>query len=157
MIIHRVENSNTVMNTNLHFESMVEELKAHGHRLTPQRLEIVKLLAYATDHPSAAQLYERITHQFPTTSLATVYKTLTILKELNLVQEMGFSQDDNRYDASASRAHAHLICVRCRRIVDAEAEPLPNLADHVAERSGYRLVSQRVEFYGLCPECQSEA
>jgi Fur family transcriptional regulator, peroxide stress response regulator len=143
------------MNPSLQFESMVEELKTHGHRLTPQRIAIVKLLAYATDHPSAAQLYDRITEQFPTTSLATVYKTLAILKELDLVREMGFSQDDNRYDATVERPHAHLICVQCRKIVDAEAEPLSNLADSVAERAGYRLVGQRVEFYGLCPECQN--
>jgi Fur family transcriptional regulator, peroxide stress response regulator len=156
MIIHRAEISNTVMNTNARFESIVEELKSHGHRLTPQRLAILKLLVSATDHPSASQLYDQIKQQFPTTSLATVYKTLTILKRLGLVTEMGFSQDDNRYDA-ASRPHAHLICVRCRTIVDTEAEPVSNLADRVAERSGYRLVSQRLEFYGVCPACQTTA
>ncbi len=145
------------MSTDIRFEAIVQELKAHGHRLTPQRMAIVKLLASATDHPSAAHLYERIRQQFPTTSLATVYKTLNILKDLELVHEMGFSEDDNRYDAAGSLAHAHLICTQCRKIVDAEVEPVSHLAESIARRSGYRLVSQRVEFYGLCPECQSVA
>ena len=76
---------------------------------------------------------------------------------MDLVQELGFSQDGNRYDATVSRPHAHLICVQCRKIVDAEAELLSNLADTVAKRAGYRLMGQRVEFYGLCPECQNLA
>lgn len=156
MIIRRLEISNTVMNTTPAFESMVEALKARGHRLTPQRLAIVRLLASSDEHPSAAHLYGQITQQFPTTSLATVYKTLTILKEAGLVHEMGFSQDDNRYDANTSHDHAHLICVRCRKIIDAEAEPVASLAGRIAERSGYHLVGQRVEFYGLCPQCQSQ-
>ena len=68
MIIRGRKISKTGMKPSLHFESMVDELKARGHRLTPQRMAIVKLLAYSTDHPSAAQLYEQITEQFPTTS-----------------------------------------------------------------------------------------
>jgi Fur family transcriptional regulator, peroxide stress response regulator len=138
------------------FEVIMDELKAGGHRLTPQRVAIVRLLVNSRDHPSAAQLYERIAEQFPTTSLATVYKTLAILRELGLVHEMGFSEDDNRYDAAAAPPHAHLICVRCRKITDQEIERIADLALRVAERSGYRLTRQRMEFYGLCPECQRE-
>lgn len=139
------------------YDWMVSELKAHGHRLTPQRLALLKLLSSATDHPSASQLHERISAQFPTTSLATVYKTLSILTELGLVEEMGFSHDDNRYDGSHSEAHAHVICVRCRKIIDADLPSLASLQESVVEKLGYCITGQRVEFYGLCPECQSKS
>lgn len=155
MIIYRTKLSGTEMNIESRFAKMIDELRAHGHRLTPQRVAIAKLLASSTEHPSAAQIYDQIIEQFPTTSLATVYKTLAILKELGLVLELGFSQDDNRYDGVQPYPHPHLICVRCRKIIDADVEPVADLASKAAKASGYQLVGHRMEFYGICPECQN--
>ena len=100
------------------FQQLVARLKGRDCRLTPQRVALLRLIASSAGHPSASNLYEKIKIQFPTTSPATVYKTLTLLKELGEVLELGFSNDDNRYDGSRPYPHPHLICVRCRKITD---------------------------------------
>jgi Fur family peroxide stress response transcriptional regulator len=98
-------------------------------------------------------LYEQLKQQFPTTSLATVYKTLTRLKEMNEILELGFSDDDNRYDGNKPYPHPHLICVRCRKIIDPEVNIFNIMTQQVAESTGYQLVGHRIDLYGICPDC----
>ena len=99
----------------------MDTLRDVGCRMTPQRLALLHILSAADNHPSAQQLYEELRQQFPTTSLATVYKTLNVLKDLGEVNEMGFGSGDNRYDghpsvpASAPGLHAVQQDHRCRR------------------------------------------
>ena len=129
-------------------------LRERHCRVTPQRVALLRLLASSEGHPSAAHLYDQIRAQFPTTSLATVYKTLSLLDDMGEVLELGFSHDDNRYDGHNPHPHPHLICIRCRKIVDAEASLTQNLAQEMASGSGFRVVGHRLDFYGLCPDCQ---
>jgi Fur family transcriptional regulator, peroxide stress response regulator len=136
------------------FQQLTAKLKGSDYRLTPQRVALLRLIASSEGHPSAAHLYEQIRAQFPTTSLATVYKTLTLLKELGEVLELGFSNDDNRYDGSRPYPHPHLICVRCHRIMDPQVSLVQDLTREVAEQTGYQVHSHRLDFYGLCPDCQ---
>lgn len=136
------------------FEELVARLRQREHRLTPQRIALLRLLAAGDGHPSAAQLYEQIKDQFPTTSLGTVYKTLSVLKEMGEVLELGFSGDDNRYDGKRPYPHPHLICVRCQKILDPEVSLAPSLIQEVAQSSGYQVIGHRLDFYGLCPDCQ---
>jgi len=136
------------------FEELVAKLREREYRLTPQRIALLRLLAASDGHPSASQLYEQMRDQFPTTSLATVYKTLTVLKEIDEVLELGFSGDDNRYDGKKPYPHPHLICIRCQKIRDPEASLAQSLMQEVAQSSGYQIVGHRLDFYGLCPDCQ---
>lgn len=148
----------TPMDAEARFEELVCKLQERRYRLTPQRIALLRLLASSQNHPSAEHLYAQLREQFPTTSLATVYKTLSLLHEMGEVLELGFSHNDNRYDGHRPLPHPHLICIRCHKIVDAHvglAENLAeNLAEEVAQRSGFRVVSHRLDFYGLCPDCQ---
>jgi Fur family peroxide stress response transcriptional regulator len=139
------------------YRQLVAKLKRHDYRLTPQRVALLRLIAASNGHPSAAHLYDQIWAQFPTTSLATVYKTLNLLKEMGEVLELGFSNDDNRYDGNKPYPHPHLICIRCRKIVDPPVSHLSDLTEEVARLTGYQVISHRLDFYGLCPECQAEA
>jgi len=136
------------------FDELMARLRERQCRMTPQRLALLRLLAGSTDHPSAADLYDRLKAEFPTTSLATVYKTLSLLDEMGEVLELGFVDDVVRYDVNNPSPHPHLICVRCRRIVDADVGVAQDLAQEVAERSGFRVIGQRLDFFGLCPACQ---
>jgi Fur family peroxide stress response transcriptional regulator len=122
--------------------------------LTPQRIALLRLLAVSGGHPSASDLYDQIQAQFPTTSPATVYKTLNLLKDLGEVLELGFSNDDNRYDGSNPDPHPHLICIRCRKIIDPEASVEQELVQRVARQSGYQIIGHRLDIYGVCPDCQ---
>jgi Fur family peroxide stress response transcriptional regulator len=136
------------------FEELVAKFREREYRITPQRLALLRLLAESEGHPSAAQLHEELQEQFPTTSLATVYKTLSRLKEMGEVLELGFSDDDNRYDGHDPSPHPHLICLRCRTIIDPQVSLFPSLAKEVAENTGYQILEHRLDFYGICPDCQ---
>jgi len=136
------------------YQQLVSKLKGRDYRLTPQRVALLRLIASSEGHPSASNLHEHIKAQFPTTSPATVYKTLNLLKELGEVLELGFSNDDNRYDGNRPYPHPHLICVHCRKIMDAQVSLVDDLTQEVAELTGYQVISHRLDFYGLCPDCQ---
>ena len=136
------------------FEALVAKLREQEYRLTPQRVALLRLLAVSDGHPSASQLYEQMKDQFPTTSLGTVYKTLNVLKEIDEVLELGFSGDDNRFDGKKPYPHPHLICVRCRKIIDQEVSLAPDLEPQVARQSGYQIIGHRLDFYGVCPDCR---
>jgi Fur family transcriptional regulator, peroxide stress response regulator len=136
------------------YEAQLEKLRQRDYRLTPQRVALIRLLAESQGHPSAAQLHDQLKAQYPTMSLATVYKTLNLLKDLDEVLELRFSNDDGRFDGKRPYPHPHLICVRCRKIIDPEIELAETLAQQVAALSGYKIVSHRLDFYGLCPACQ---
>ncbi len=139
------------------FQALKGRFRQQGYRLTPQRLALLQLLSTSEAHPSAAWLHEQIKEQFPTTSLATVYKTLTVLKDLGEVLELEFSHQDNRYDGRKPYPHPHLICTRCRKIVDADVNLGQTVEAAVTDLAGYRISSRRFDFYGLCPDCQSQA
>ena len=137
------------------YEELVDKLREREYRLTPQRVAVLRLLAASEGHPSASQLYDQLQAQFPTTSPGTIYKTLNLLKDLDEVLELGFSDDDNRYDGNRPYPHPHLVCVRCRKIMDAEGNLADKLMREVAGKWGYQIVSHRLDFYGVCPECQA--
>ncbi len=90
------------------------------------------------------------------TSVATIYKTLTLLKELGEVMELGFGDDSNRYNGKRPYPHPHLVCVRCKKIADPEYSLLNNLPEELAQKTGYKILSHRLDFFGICPDCQVE-
>lgn len=141
------------------FDVLMTRLHERRYRMTPQRVALVRLLAASIGHPGAADLFSELRAQFPTTSLATVYKTLTLLNELGEVLELGFS-DGARYDGNKPYPHPHLICLRCRKIVDADVsldQALEQAQEkEAAQASGFRIVGRRLDFQGVCPDCQSK-
>ena len=145
-----------MVNPQARLDEMITRLKERGHRLTPQRMAVLKILAADERHPSVEQIYERVEVDFPMTSLATIYKTVTLLKEMGEVLELGFSGDSNRYDGKRPYPHPHLICTRCRSIVDLEVATLGELHQEVAQSTGYRIVNHRLDFFGICPQCQEK-
>lgn len=131
---------------------MIEALKERNYRLTPQRLELVHLIASSEGHPSAAQLYDRIKHQFPTMSQATVYKTLALLKDMGQVLEIDL-RDDSRYDGNRPEPHPHLICIECNTIIDGEVGVDSSTIRNLEQVTGYKILRSQVSFFGLCPDC----
>jgi len=142
--------------TQVRFDELIAALKEHDFRLTPQRIELVRLIASSEGHPSAAQLYDRIKQQFPTISQATVYKTLALLKDLGQVLEIGL-RDDNHYDGNRPQPHPHLICIKCNKIVDAELSLDQESIRKMEIESGYTILRPQISFYGLCPDCKKKS
>ncbi len=135
---------------------MVAKLRAQDLRITPQRLAILRILAASEGHPSIEEIYDRMKVDFPTMSLATVYKTVTLLKELDEVLELGFPEGVNRYDGSKPYPHPHVICLKCKKIMDPELGSLQHLIEAAGKETGFRIFSHRLDFFGLCPECQGK-
>jgi Fur family transcriptional regulator, peroxide stress response regulator len=138
---------------NLRFNELIAALKENDFRLTPQRVELVRLIAASEDHPSAGQLFAKIKTQFPTMSQATVYKTLDLLKELNQVLEIDLG-DDRHYDGNRLHPHPHLICMKCNKIIDGDLDLDLSKIRQLEEVSGYQIIRPQITFYGLCPDCK---
>ncbi|MFH1035368.1 MAG: Fur family transcriptional regulator [Pseudomonadota bacterium] len=133
---------------------MISALQEGGYRLTPQRLAVLGILAESRQHPSVEGIHQQVRAQFPTTSLATIYKTVTLLKELGQVLELGFADWGSRYDGNRPDPHPHVICMRCGQIADPEFSAMPEMAQEMASKSGFKITSHRLDFFGLCPACQ---
>lgn len=135
---------------------MVEALRKKQYRITPQRLAILKVLAESKGHPSVEAIYAQVKPTFPTTSLATIYKNITVLKELGQVLELGFSDDSNRYDGNKPYDHPHVVCIRCKRILDPDVAALKDMAQELMAKTGFVITRHRLDFFGICPDCQAK-
>ena len=120
--------------------------------MTPQRMAIRKFLVGNLSHPSAEEVHQGLISQFPTLSLATVYNTLEALRERGEVVEVSGDLAKKRFDPVVSRHH-HLICVRCKKILDIPEKWNPFLTED--EKRGFQVIRSQVDFQGLCPQCQS--
>jgi len=101
-------------------DQITQALKERGYRLTPQRLAVLGVLAQSSDHPSVEEIHHQVRRDFPTTSLATIYKTVHLLKEMGEVLELGFADWGSRYDGRRPYPHPHVICTQCGAVVDHE-------------------------------------
>lgn len=138
----------------LRVQKLLAKLKERGFRLTSHRLALVRLVAASEGHPSAAQLYESLRAQFPTISLATIYKTLVLLKDEGEVLEIDL-RGESHFDGNKPFSHPHLICMRCSRIMDGdEVLSLHNLNQEIEEKYGFQIFRHQLVFYGVCQECR---
>jgi Fur family peroxide stress response transcriptional regulator len=137
-------------------EQMIRRVREKGGRLTPQRLAMLRILSKSEGHPSAEQIYEQIKADFPTTSLATIYKTLSLLKNMGEVLELTFANLSSHYDGNKPYPHPHLICTQCGQILDPEFEAVAGISQEKARQTGYKITHQQLNFFGLCPQCQQE-
>ena len=140
------------------YEAIESTLRGHGLRMTPQRLAIVRIISEDTRHPTVDQVFEAVRENFPTTSRATVYKTFELLKDIGELLEFEFSEGGNRYDAKRVGPHAHVLCDACGRMDDVEIDAAGGSLIAAADaNSSFLITRQRIEFYGLCAQCQARA
>ncbi len=130
--------------------SLIAALKDAGLRLTHQRLEIVRELADARDHPDAEQLFRRVQARVPTIALDTVYRTLAIFVERGLVERITTPRA-TRFDPDLV-PHYHFVCTRCGNLRDVEPEIATVLAPDAIPDVG-EVRSVRVELHGVCVVC----
>ncbi len=131
-------------------EGFIEACREAGLNVTYQRILIYKALRNMRTHPTADEIYKAVQGEYPSISLATVYKTLETLAEHGLLSKVTKLHDLARYDAE-TEPHHHLICTGCKKVVDVYDEqfnqlPFPRQEDF--EVQGYR-----IQFEGLCREC----
>lgn len=129
-------------------------LRGRGYKVTPQRLAVYEALADETWHPNAEMLFKKLQPRFPAMSFATVYKTVEILQDIDVIQILNTGEDSFRYDADVSE-HYHLRCLKCGNVDDARMDEniQKQLTGEVEKASGYSISRRQFYFFGLCPTC----
>jgi len=135
-------------------EDLVLSLREEGFRITPQRIAIVDYLLKTVDHPSADRIHKVIQRKYPMVSLSTVYKTLELLKEKRLVNEIEVD-GETRFDAHTDE-HVNLICMNCGKIDDVDEDVLKNIRIRVAKKSKYLILKSSFELFGYCNNCKTK-
>ena len=134
--------------------SAIEALRSKGYKATPQRIAICRIALNSREHPSAQQIYDQVKKIHPTVSLATVYKTLEVLRDLDLVQELNFPKGQARFD-SYMNPHINLICVKCGKITDIDDVTAGEIAKKVAKFTKFKPNGQGMDVYGMCQQCSA--
>jgi len=89
-------------------------------------------------------------------SLATVYRNIVLIKSLGEVLELGFPDGSNRYDGNKPYPHPHVICTKCKKVVDSNLGNLDVLKDEVAVETNFKILNHRLDFFGICSNCMAE-
>jgi Fur family peroxide stress response transcriptional regulator len=135
-------------------EELVSSLREEGFRITPQRVAIVDYLLRTDDHPSAEHIHKIVKKKYPMVSLSTVYKTLDLLKEKKLVNEIEVD-GEARFDAH-THSHINLVCVNCGKIDDLDDDSLNEIQSRAARKSKYQILKGSFEMFGYCFTCKSK-
>lgn len=136
-------------------DQLTAYLTGQGLRSTSQRDAILAIFVEAGRHVSAEELYARVKKEHPGIGYATVYRTLRLFAEAGLAEEQRFDDGFTRFEyKNSSGHHDHLICTRCGAIMEFENERIEALQHDVARRKKFKVLSHRLELYGLCERCQ---
>ena len=150
---YHLEKGSGLADDKTRFDVIIRKLRDDGHKITPQRLAIAKILAKSEGHPSVENIHGQIKKDFPTMSLATVYRNILLVKSLGEVLEIGFPDGSNRYDGNRPYPHPHVICVKCKKIIDPDLDSLDEMKKEVAEETNFKILNHRLDFFGICSDC----
>ena len=119
-----------------------------GVRLTDQRKLVAKVMSESEDHPDVDELHKRVSNLDSKISIATVYRTVKLFEEANIVAKHDFKGNKARYEQAPEEHHDHLIDINTGEITEFINEDIEKLQKQVAEKLGYKLVDHRLELYG---------
>lgn len=117
--------------------------------MTEQRRVIAGVLSDAQDHPDVEEVYRRATQIDPRISIATVYRTVRLFEEANILERHDFGDGRSRYEEITDEHHDHLIDLQSGRVVEFQNQEIETLKEKIAAQHGFRLVGHRLELYGV--------
>ncbi len=135
---------------------LIDRMRARGIRITSPRRAIVRVLEDAEDHLDVEEITERAKALDDSVHRATVYRTLGLLKDLHLVDELDLLHlrgDRHYYEVRSGGQHAHVICTRCGKVAEPSGEIMAACLDRLAQATGHQIEFYRLEAGGLCPAC----
>lgn len=135
--------------------NIIAIFKERKLKLTPQRMAVYIYLQSTKEHPSAETIYKFLHTDYPTMSLATVYKALKTLTKVNLITELNVGEGNFRYDANVS-PHPHIQCTSCGKVDDIEGIFFNDLNDKIKKYTDYEVTSNKIYFYGICKNCKEK-
>lgn len=130
--------------------SRIEKLCiAKGLRMTEPRRIIARVLSDADDHPDAEELHRRANELDRSISLATVYRTVKIFEDYEIIARHEFRDGRARFEELPTDHHDHLIDVKSGDVLEFHNEEIERLQEEIARKLGYKLVDHRLELYGV--------
>jgi len=120
-----------------------------GLKMTEQRRLIARVLSAAADHPDVEELYRRASRRDPNISLATVYRTVRLFEEANILERHDFRDGRARYEEAANEHHDHLVDIDSGEVIEFHNEKIETLQREIAEKLGFRLVDHKLVLYGV--------
>jgi Fur family ferric uptake transcriptional regulator len=139
------------------FDNYCELLQKESYKITPQRQIILKtLLDHAEKHLSAEELHYIVKQKDPEIGLATIYRTLEIFDNLNILHKIDFGDGCIRYEFTDQDAHTHhhLICIKCGRVIEVNDDLLETLETWIEKRTQFHITDHQLKFFGYCKNCQ---
>ena len=141
-------------------EEIIEELKKilkqKGLKYTDQREIVLSVLLNAEDHLTAEEVYNEIKkeHTDSNIGIATVYRALSFLEEVDLITSIAFGTDGKKYESNAKSHHDHLICTNCGKIIEFMDDEIEKRQDKIAKKNKFKITSHSMQLYGTCETCQ---
>ncbi|MGM0651377.1 MAG: Fur family transcriptional regulator [Bacillota bacterium] len=133
-----------------------EELKRRGYKLTGPRVAIVNYLAHSQEHPDMRQIFSGIQTEHPDIGMTTVYRTLDLLLELDILRAISLKKNQLRYELKRpDDHHHHLICTRCNQIMEFGSCNFARVSREIEAVTRYIIEDHTLEVYGLCPQCRA--
>lgn len=140
-------------------EEVIAELKRivkqKGLKYTEQREIVLDILINATDHLSAEDVYNQIKTKYPESNIgiATVYRALGFLEEVNLITSIAFGSEGKKYESNAKSHHDHLICTTCGKIIEFLDDEIEKRQERIAKKNKFKITSHSMQLYGTCEDC----
>ncbi len=134
-------------------EDFKKHLKEENLKYTPQREEILKEVLSTKTHFEVEDIVHKLKNKKKSVSRATVYRTLTILKNMGIIAEVIKYKNKTIYEIGLKEHHDHLICVNCGKIIEFSNKKIEELQDKICSKYKFHPYSHRLEIYGLCNEC----
>ncbi|MBR1730434.1 MAG: transcriptional repressor [Selenomonadaceae bacterium] len=135
-------------------------LQEKDYKMTGQRKEILQIFLDqpSQHHLSAEDVHLILRNKKSEIGLATVYRSLELLASLGILLKIDFGDGCSRYELNTtdpdSHCHHHLICLKCRKVIEFDEDKLDELEHTIAERSGFKIINHEVKFFGYCKECR---
>jgi Fur family transcriptional regulator, ferric uptake regulator len=120
-----------------------------GLKMTEQRRTICRVLSDSSDHPDVEMVYRRSVTIDPKISIATVYRTMRLLEESNVIRKHEFGDGRARFEESSDDHHDHLMDVKTGEVIEFTNDAIERLQEEVAKQLGYELIGHKLELYGV--------
>lgn len=133
-------------------------LKANGLKFTIQREVILEMLYNSDEHLTPEGLHHLIQEKHPdlNTGIATVYRTLSLLEESDMVTSLSFGAQGKKYELGAKDHHDHIICTQCGSITEFVDEEIEQRQKQITEALGFVMQEHSMQIYGICNQCQKK-
>lgn len=141
-------------------QKIISKLKKSGYKLTPQRQAIVDIITESVGkHLTVEEIFDIVKVRRPEIGLATVYRTIMLMHEENIITRLDLKDGTARYELTRTdeeHTHHHLVCIKCSKVYEFMGDLLDPLEEEIGKKYNFKILDHSLKFYGICNECAKE-